>query len=121
MAETKRKVRNIGIPNVEPPQKTCDDIHCPFHGNLPVRGRIMEGVVTGTNMYKTISFQQDFLSLVKKYSRYERRKSRKLAHLPSCISVNIGDTVKVAECRPLSKNVSNVVIAVTKAESVQEE
>lgn len=121
MAETKIKVRNIGIPNVEPPEKTCDDIHCPFHGNLSVRGRVMEGTVTSTQMYKTIGFQQDYLSLVKKYSRYERRRSKKLAHLPPCIDAKLGDTVKVVECRPLSKNVSSVVIAVTHTDGAQEE
>ena len=121
MAETKTKVRNIGIPNVEPPEKTCDDINCPFHGDLSVRGRVMEGVVTTTRMHKTVVFQQDFLSLVKKYSRYERRRSRKLAHLPPCIEAKIGDKVKVVECRPLSKNVSCVVVAVTSSEGAQEE
>ncbi len=121
MTETKRKVRNIGIPNVEPPEKTCDDIHCPFHGDLPVRGRVMEGIVTSTEMHKTISFRRDFLSLVKKYSRYERRRSKKLAHLPPCLDARVGDTVKVVECRPLSKNVSNVVVSVIRAEGAQEE
>ena len=122
MAETKSKVRNIGIPNVEPPEKTCEDIHCPFHGNLSVRGRVMEGIVTSTKMHKTIAFQTDFLSLVKKYARYERRRSKKLAHLPPCIEVSVGDTVKVVECRPLSKNVSSVVVQVTPAEvGVKEE
>ena len=122
MAETKSKVRNIGIPNVEPPEKTCDDVHCPFHGNLSVRGRIMEGIVTSTKMHKTIVFQTDYLSLVKKYSRYERRRSKKLAHLPPCIEAKVGDTIKVVECRPLSKNVSRVVVAVTPAEEgVKEE
>ena len=122
MAETKSKVRNIGIPNVEPPEKTCEDIHCPFHGNLPVRGRIMEGIVTSTKMHKTLVFQTDYLSLVKKYSRYERRRSKKLAHLPPCIEAKVGDTIKVVECRPLSKNVSRVVVAVTPAEEgVKEE
>lgn len=121
MAETKTKVRNIGIPNVEPPEKTCDDINCPFHGDLSVRGRVMEGIVTTTRMHKTVVFQQDFLSLVKKYSRYERRRSRKLAHLPPCIEAKIGDKVKVVECRPLSKNVSCVVVAVTPSEGAQEE
>ncbi len=116
MAETKSKVRNIGIPNVEPPEKTCDDAHCPFHGSLSVRGRVMEGIVTSTKMHKTIVFQTDYLSLVKKYSRYERRRTKKLAHLPPCIDVNEGDTVKVVECRPLSKNVSRVVVAVTPAD-----
>ncbi|MDH4213137.1 MAG: 30S ribosomal protein S17 [Candidatus Odinarchaeota archaeon] len=121
MVDTKAKIRNIGIPNVEPPEATCDDAHCPFHGKLSVRGRVSEGVVTSTKMHNTIAFQQDFLSLVKKYSRYERRRSRKLAHHPPCISLKEGDTVKVIECRPLSKNVSNVVVAVTKSEGAQEE
>lgn len=116
MAETKSKVRNIGIPNIEPPEKTCNDKTCPFHGNLSVRGRVMEGIVTSTRMHKTIVFQTDYLSLIKKYSRYERRRSRKLAHLPPCIEANVGDTIKVVECRPLSKNVSRVVVAVTPAE-----
>lgn len=116
MAETKNKVRNIGIPNVEPPEKTCDDVNCPFHGSLSVRGRIMEGIVTSTKMHKTIVFQTDYLSLVKKYSRYERRRSKKLAHLPPCIEVNVGDTIKAVECRPLSKNVSRVVVTATPAE-----
>ena len=121
MAETKSKVRNIGIPNVEPPEKTCDDAQCPFHGNLSVRGRVMEGIVTSTRMHKTIVFQTDYLSLIKKYARYERRRSKKLAHLPPCLEVSVGDTVKVVECRPLSKNVSRVVVAVTPAEEVTKE
>jgi small subunit ribosomal protein S17 len=121
MADTKKKVRNIGIPNVQPPEKECDDVLCPFHGSLPVRGRLMEGTVTSTRMHNTISFQQDYLSLVKKYSRFERRRSKKLAHLPPCMEVRVGDTVKVAECRPISKNVASVVISVTPAEEVVKE
>lgn len=121
MAETNTKVRNIGIPNVEAPKNTCDDINCPFHGNLSVRGRVMEGLVTSTQMHKTIVFQQDFLSLNKKYARYERRRSKKQAHHPPCIDVKLGDKVKVVECRPLSKNVSSVVVAVIQSEGAKEE
>ena len=116
MAKTKSKVRNIGIPNINPPEKDCDDSNCPFHGSLPVRGRMMEGVVTSTKMHRTITYQMDYLSLIKKYSRYERRRSRKHAHLPPCIDVEVGDIVKVAECRPLSKTVFSVVIAVSREE-----
>ncbi len=116
MAKTKSKVRNIGIPNINPPEKDCDDPNCPFHGSLPVRGRMMEGVVTSTKMHRTITYQMDYLSLIKKYSRYERRRSKKHAHLPPCIDVEVGDIVKVAECRPLSKTVSSVVIAVSREE-----
>ncbi|MHA1770758.1 MAG: 30S ribosomal protein S17 [Candidatus Thorarchaeota archaeon] len=121
MSKSKVKVRNIGIPNVTPPEKTCEDPNCPFHGNLPVRGRIMEGVVTSTRMHKACTFQQDYLSLIKKYSRYERRRSKKHAHVPDCMEVKVGDIVKVVECRPLSKTVSCVVVEVKHPEVGQEE
>ncbi len=110
----KTKARNIGIPNVEPPERVCEDPLCPFHGNLPVRGGVREGKVTSVKMHGTITYQQDYLSLIKKYSRYERRRSRKHAHLPPCIDVRVGDTVKTVECRPISKTVSSVVVGVTK-------
>jgi small subunit ribosomal protein S17 len=115
------ETRNIGIPNVKPPERTCDDPYCPFHGSLSVRGRVMEGIVTSVKMHKTITFQQDYLSLIKKYSRYERRKSKKHAHLPPCIDVKVGDKVKAIECRPLSKTVSCVVVESSPPVSVQEE
>jgi small subunit ribosomal protein S17 len=115
------KIRNIGIPNVDPPEKVCEDPHCPFHGNLAVRGRVMEGTVTSTKMHKTITFQQDYLSLIKKYSRYERRRSKKHAHLPPCIDVSVGDTIKAVECRPLSKTVTCVVVAATRQAIDEEE
>ncbi len=121
MAKSKTKVRNVGIPNVEPPEKTCDDKNCPFHGNLSLRGRVMEGKVTSVKMHKAITFQTDYLSLVKKYLRYERRRSKKHAYLPACIEVNVGDTVKVAECRPLSKTISFAVVSVTKRGGVKED
>lgn len=121
MAKEATKVRNIGIPNVETPERTCDDENCPFHGNLPVRGRILEGLVTSVKMHKAITFQTDYFSLVKKYSRYERRRSKKHAYLPPCIDVTVGDFVKVVECRPLSKTISFVVVSVTKADTDVEE
>ncbi len=121
MAKNEPKVRNIGIPNIEPPEKVCDDHNCPFHGNLSVRGRMMEGIVTSVKMHKTITFQMDYLGLVKKYSRYERRRSKKHAHLPPCIDVKVGDTIKAVECRPLSKTVSCVVVSATPSGTEKEE
>ena len=121
MVDTKAKVRDIGIPNVEPPENVCSDPNCPFHGSLPVRGRIMEGIVTSVKMHKSITFQTDYLRLVKKYSRYERRRSKKHAHLPPCFDAKVGDTVRVAECRPLSKTVSFVVIETRPQKTVEEE
>ncbi|TXT53735.1 MAG: 30S ribosomal protein S17 [Candidatus Thorarchaeota archaeon] len=120
MAKDKQKVRNIGIAGVNPPEKICDDPNCPFHGNLPVRGRLMEGIVTSTKMHKAITYQTDYIALVKKFMRYERRRTKKHAYLPSCIDVKAGDYVRVAECRPISKTISSVVIHVTPAEIKEE-
>jgi len=121
MHKSKEKVRDIGVPGVEPPKKTCTDPNCPFHGSLPVRGRLMQGIVTSTKMHNAVTYRQDYLSLVAKYSRYERRKSNKHAHLPPCIEVNEGDIVRVAECRPISKTVKGVVISVKRPAANQEE
>ncbi len=121
MPRSTQKVRNIGVAGIEPPEKTCTDQQCPFHGSLPVRGRFMQGVVTSTEMHDALTFRTDYLSLVKKYSRYERRRSKKHAHLPQCMEAQVGDIVKVAECRPLSKTIRCVVISVTRPGATQEE
>ncbi|NMC05723.1 MAG: 30S ribosomal protein S17 [Candidatus Lokiarchaeota archaeon] len=101
--------RNIGIP-VNPPQKTCTDAQCPYHGTISVRGRLYEGVVTSTSMQKTITVRRDFLFKVKKYKRYERRNSKSSVHCPPCIDVAVGDSVVYMETRKISKTVAAVVI-----------
>jgi len=35
----KTGTRNIGL-DVTPPKEKCEDINCPFHGKLSIRGRI---------------------------------------------------------------------------------
>ena len=121
MVKKEVESRNIGIPNIKSPERTCEDPQCPFHGKLSVRGRVMDGIVTSMKMHNTITFQQDYLSLVKKYSRYERRRSKKHAHLPPCIDVEVGYRVKAIECRPLSKTVSCVVVESSPPISVKEQ
>lgn len=101
--------RNIGI-SVKPPRRGCEDVNCPFHGKLPVRGQILEGIVTDTKMDKTAVIKKERLFFIKKYERYEKRTSRYSAHNPPCLKVKTGDEVKIAECRPLSKTVSFVII-----------
>ena len=105
------KVRNVGIPWVKPPEKACDDPKCPWHGKLPVRGLILEGVVEKVKMQKTVVVVRDYLHYVPKYKRYERRRSKIHAHLPPCIEVEPGDRVVIGECRPLAKSVAFVVLA----------
>ncbi|MHA1301448.1 MAG: 30S ribosomal protein S17 [Candidatus Helarchaeota archaeon] len=101
--------KNIGL-SVIPPKRTCEDPNCPFHGKLRVRGKIIEGIVQSTKMDKTIVVRKDNLKFVKKYLRYEKRHSTIHAHCPECQIPILNKKVKIAECRPLSKTVSFVVV-----------
>ena len=104
-------VRNIGV-SVSPPKKTCVDNQCPFHGSLPVRGKLFTGVVMSAKAKNMVVVAREYPRPVIKYKRFERSRSKMHAYLPDCIDVAEGQEVKIAECRPLSKTVSFVVIEV---------
>ena len=99
--------------SLKKPKRTCSDPNCPFHGELPVRGRMLEGTVITAKMDKTVVVRRDYLNYSPRFKRYERRHSHISAHSPPCISANEGDRVKIAECRPISKTVSFVVVEIT--------
>lgn len=101
----------VGI-DVKEPKTKCDDPNCPFHGTLPVRDQILEGIVTSDKAERTITVERSFYKFIRKYERYEKRKSKITAHKPDCIEVKVGDSVKIAECRPLSKTKHFVVVEV---------
>jgi small subunit ribosomal protein S17 len=92
------------------PKKTCNDRNCPFHGELAIRGRVLEGVVVNAKMDKTVTVKRDYLYYVPKFRRYERRHSLIPSHNPPCIDAKEGDRVTIAECRPISKTVSFAVV-----------
>jgi small subunit ribosomal protein S17 len=98
------------------PKKSCDDKNCPFHGGLSVRGRVLDGVVISAKMDKTVVVRRDYQLYVPKFKRYERRHSHISAHNPPCLNVKEGERVRVAECRPISKTVSFVVVEKLKGE-----
>ncbi len=102
-------VRNIGI-DVVPPTSECDDPHCPFHGNLAVRGQLIDGKVVSVKMDKTAVVERKYLKYQKKYERYEKRTSRYSAHLAPCLDIKAGDNVTIMECRPISKTVAFAII-----------
>ena len=92
------------------PKKSCDDKNCPFHGSLRIRGRVLDGVVISAKMDKTVVVRRDYQLYVPKFKRYERRHSHINAHSPPCLTVKEGEKVRMAECRPVSKTVSFVVV-----------
>jgi len=109
MTEKKLEARNIGL-NVKAPVKSCNDKNCPFHGNLSVRGQVLNGVVSSIKMQDSIRIKREFTHYIPKYERYEKRTSSHSAHCPPCMKVQIGDKVRIAECRPISKTISFVAI-----------
>lgn len=103
--------RNIGL-KVKAPEKECTDEHCPFHGKLSVRGKLFDGKVTSIKARKTITLQKESPVFFNKFKRYARSKNTIHAHVPECIEVADGNRVLTAECRPISKSVSYVVVEV---------
>lgn len=110
------KLPRPGLPDVEPPEESCSDPNCPFHGTLPVRGLILRGKVVSTKRKETVTVLREYLHYVPKYKRYERRRSKISAHCPPCVKVAEGDEVIIGECRPLAKTVSFVVLSKARTE-----
>ncbi len=96
------------------PKIECEEQYCPFHGTLSVRGRLLEGTVVSTRMQKSVVVRFSYTKYDKKYERYARMSSRITAHSTPCIPVKVGDIVRIAECRPLSKTKNFVVVEVVK-------
>jgi len=93
----------------------CSDVNCPVHGKLSTRGAILEGTVVSDKMEGTVTVYNEYTVKSPKFERYKRRHSKIMAHNPPCMEVKIGDKVKIAECRPLSRKVHFVVVEKTAA------
>ena len=92
-----------------------DDRDCPIHGNLKARGRVFEGkVIRKFTNRVTIEFER--MVYIRKYERYSRSRTKLHARLPSCMEkdIDVGDLIRIQECRPLSKIIHFVVISKVK-------
>src|SRR3989344_4764892 len=76
---------------------------------VSTRGRTFEGYVT-KKFSDRIVLEFERTVFIKKYERFMKKKTRLHAKLPSEINVEVGDLVKVRECRPLSKIIHFIVI-----------
>ena len=79
---------------------------------LSLRGRVFVGTVISSKMQKTVTVEWERKNYMKKYERYEKRRSRVKAHNPDSMNAQEGDIVKIMECRPLSKTKNFVVIQI---------
>ena len=105
--------RNIGL-KIKSPKNEPDknDKKNPFNGTLSIRGKLFEGKVVKTKAKDTVVIQKESPVYFSKFKRYARSKNSIHAHVPSNLEINEGDIVTAAECRPLAKSVSFVVVGV---------
>ena len=105
--------RNIGLPVKEPKKKPVENEgNNPFNGSLSIRGKIFEGIVINAKAKGTVVIERESLIDFTKFKRFGRSKNKIHAHVPSNIDIQVGDYVVAAECRPISKSVSFVVVEV---------
>ena len=77
------------------------------------RGRTFQGtVVKKFDRRAVVEFERTVK--VHKYERFMRKKTRLHSRIPEGMQINVGDYVKVRECRPLSKIIHSVVIEVVR-------
>ena len=105
--------RNIGLPVKKPTGKLVkNEINNPFNGSLTIRGKLFEGIVINAKAKGTIVIQKESPIYFKIFKRFGRSKNTIHAHVPSNLNVQKGDHDVAAECRPISKSVSFVVVEV---------
>ena len=73
------------------------------------RGRVFNGIVT-KKFPKRVVIELERTVYVHKYETYYKKKTRLHARLPDNMDINVGDLIKIQECRPLSKIIHFVVI-----------
>ena len=78
----KNEVKDIGI-DVKAPETVCNDQHCPFHGKLPVRGQVIDGVVVSDKMQNTAVVERNYLNYDHKFERYVKKSEPLFRALPA--------------------------------------
>lgn len=80
-------------------------------GAISTRGRVFQGNVV-RKFHKRIAIEFERTVKVPKFERFMKKKTRIHARLPDELAheINVGDLIKVQECRPLSKMIHFIVI-----------
>jgi len=92
----------------------CGDEKCYIHGDVKVRGQSLTGMVVSAKAKRTAIVERPRLIKITKYKRYAHAKSRLPVHNPPCISAKEGDTVRISECRRLSRTKAWTIVEIIK-------
>ncbi len=86
-------------------------VETPSDKKIGTRGRTFEGVVA-KKFPKRVVIEFERMIYIRKYERYAKSRTKIHARLPESMEkeINVGDLIKVQECRPLSKIIHFIVI-----------
>lgn len=79
---------------------------------ITTRGRKFVGTVVADRMPKTVTVEWDRRKYLPKFERYAKRRTRVKAHNPKEIDAKVGDIVRIAETRKLSKTKSFIILEI---------
>src|SRR3989344_7671881 len=83
---------------------------------ISTRGRVFEGFVVKKFPTRVV-LEFERTVFVPKYNSYYKKKTKLHAKIPQGIEVEIGDYIKVQECRPISKIIHFLFIEVVRKAS----
>ncbi|XP_032129803.1 40S ribosomal protein S11-like [Sapajus apella] len=110
--------KNIGLgfkALKEATEFTCTDKKCTFTGHVPIRRRILSGMVTKMRMQRTTVIHRDYLHYIHKYNRFKMCHKNMSVHPSPCFrDIQIDDIVTVGKYRPPIKTVRFNVLKITK-------
>ena len=107
-----KKSIGFGIENKE--VSKTDDKNCPHFGKVSIRGKLFEGKVISTKMFRSAKVEWEILRKSTKYNRYLKKKSSVIAHNSDSVKAEVGDKVLIAETRPISKTKHFTILKILK-------
>ena len=80
--------------------------------NRPIRlrGRSFIARIVSAKLQKTATVEREYRHYLPKYERYTMRKKKLYVHNPPELNAREGDTVRITECRPISKTKRFVIV-----------
>ncbi|MBI3032418.1 30S ribosomal protein S17 [Candidatus Woesearchaeota archaeon] len=81
--------------------------------NLTTRGQTFIGKVVRISLQKNAHVVWERRFFIPKYERYEKRRTKIIAHIPDNIThLNVGDVVEIKETRKISKTKNFIITKV---------
>jgi small subunit ribosomal protein S17 len=84
------------------------------------RGRIFEGVIVKLFPHRVV-VENERTMYIQKYERFYKKKTKLHARVPQGMHLQLGDRIKIRECRPLSKIIHFIVESVIKKADSKED